>query len=110
MQSSPIILALGIGAAAITPLWAQTGPASPAAAGTEAAAEAGAEAFRRHCAACHGPEGEGAAGPQLVPLPIPAADVRAVVREGSGQMPPIAREQLPDATLAAVIGFLAKPR
>lgn len=65
-----------------------------------------AETYRAHCAVCHGDAGEGVVGPPLRPLPIAPADVRVVVREGRGQMPPFAPRELPDAQLDALIGFL----
>jgi mono/diheme cytochrome c family protein len=66
----------------------------------------GPDVFRTHCAVCHGDAGEGIAGPPLRPLPIPPADVKFVVRDGRGQMPPFAPGDLPDAELNALIGFL----
>jgi mono/diheme cytochrome c family protein len=83
-------------------------PTQVAAAPTAAAASPSpAETFRAHCAVCHGDAGEGIAGPPLRPLQIPAADVAIVVREGRGQMPPFAPEQLTDDALTALAGFLA---
>lgn len=66
--------------------------------------------FRDHCAVCHGDAGEGLSGPPLKPLPIPAADVRAIVRQGSGQMPPFSARDLPDAALDLLVGMLTSWR
>lgn len=64
--------------------------------------------FRDNCSACHGDNGEGLVGPALKPLPIPAKDVRLIVRQGSGQMPPFSLKDLPDAALDALIAMLEK--
>jgi hypothetical protein len=66
------------------------------------------ETFRNNCSVCHGDNGEGGAGPQLKPLPIPAKEVRIVVREGRGQMPSFAPSQIADSTLEALLVFLEK--
>lgn len=66
--------------------------------------------FRDHCSVCHGDAGEGMVGPTIRPLAITPADARMVVREGRGQMPPIAPRQLSDGALDAILSFLTGAR
>lgn len=68
----------------------------------------GATAFARACAACHGPNGEGAKAPPIVPLAYMPDQVNVVVRSGQGEMPPIARASLSDAELSAIVTYLSQ--
>ncbi|WP_408141272.1 c-type cytochrome [Paraburkholderia strydomiana] len=49
----------------------------------------GATIYAAHCAACHGPSGEGAVGPTLIGISdrFQTADIEARIREPSGIMP-----------------------
>jgi mono/diheme cytochrome c family protein len=62
--------------------------------------------FDRVCKVCHGPEGRGDVGPRLVPFTREYEELLAIVREGSGQMPPIAARELPDEGVARVLAYL----
>jgi mono/diheme cytochrome c family protein len=62
--------------------------------------------YERVCRVCHGPEGEGAAGPALVPFERELEDVLVIVRDGTGQMPPISAERVSDEEIAAVVAYL----
>jgi mono/diheme cytochrome c family protein len=62
--------------------------------------------YERVCRVCHGPDGEGAAGPALVPLERELEDVLVIVRDGTGQMPPISPERVSDEEIAAVVAYL----
>ena len=58
-------------------------------AGVARAAEDGAALYKSKCAACHGPNGEGA---KMAPTPIAGmsdAAVTTVVTEGKGKMKPV---------------------
>lgn len=66
----------------------------------------GKDAFDRICAACHGPEARGDAGPRLVPFGGSLDALRAVVREGSGQMPPVSTREMSDDSVALVHEYL----
>lgn len=66
----------------------------------------GKDAFDRICAACHGPEARGDAGPRLVPFGGSLDALRAVVREGSGQMPPVSARELSDDSVALIHDYL----
>jgi mono/diheme cytochrome c family protein len=68
----------------------------------------GAAAFARVCAACHGPNGEGAKAPPIVPLAYMADQVNVVVRSGQGEMPPIPKASLSDAELSAIVAYLSQ--
>ncbi len=67
---------------------------------------AGQRAFERACQSCHGPQGQGDAGPRLVPLSREFADLLGIVREGRGQMPPISDRQLTDDAVGEIVEYL----
>lgn len=62
--------------------------------------------YDRVCKVCHGEEGKGDAGPRLVPFEHDADEVLAIVREGTGQMPPIAVARVSDEEVAAIVSYL----
>jgi mono/diheme cytochrome c family protein len=99
-DSTLTAFALGTGAPTTT--------AAPAAAPAPvaAAAQSGPEAFQRVCAACHGPDGKGAVAPALVPMNRGAAEVLGIVREGTGQMPPISTRELSDEEVTRIVEHL----
>jgi mono/diheme cytochrome c family protein len=68
--------------------------------------QAGQAAFDRVCKACHGPEARGEAGPRLVPFSREYEELLGIVREGSGQMPPISARMLPDESVAQIAAYL----
>jgi mono/diheme cytochrome c family protein len=69
-------------------------------------AQTGEAAFQSLCSGCHG-EGDGT---PVVPLPRPfeydANQVRAMVRDGRGEMPAFSAGQIGDAEIEAVAEFL----
>lgn len=67
---------------------------------------AGKTAYDRNCRVCHGEDGKGDAGPRLVPFEHDVDEVVAIVREGLGQMPPIAATRVSDEEIAAVVAYL----
>jgi mono/diheme cytochrome c family protein len=69
---------------------------------------AGQAAYDRVCKVCHGPEGRGDAAPRLVPFTRQYEEVLGIVREGTGQMPPISPRQLADEEVAGIVGYLSK--
>jgi mono/diheme cytochrome c family protein len=73
-----------------------------------AAATTGKQLFTTNCAGCHGPEGEGAAGPRLagtVVVEYPdVEDQAAVVRDGRGLMPSF-RNTLTPAQIDDVVAY-----
>ncbi|MGC4080651.1 MAG: cytochrome c [Vicinamibacterales bacterium] len=68
--------------------------------------QAGRQAYERVCKVCHGDEGRGGAGPTLVPFERELEDVMTIVRDGTGQMPPISAERVSDDELAAIVRYL----
>jgi mono/diheme cytochrome c family protein len=62
--------------------------------------------FDRLCKVCHGAEARGDAGPRLVPFTREYEELLGIVREGTGQMPPISERQLPDEGVAQIAAYL----
>jgi len=62
--------------------------------------------FDRVCKVCHGPEARGDAGPRLVPFTREYEELLGIVREGTGQMPPISSRELPDEGVAQIVAYL----
>lgn len=62
--------------------------------------------YDRNCAACHGADGRGEAGPTLVPMTKELAEVLAIVREGYGEMPPIGRSTASDDDVTRIVAYL----
>ena len=81
-------------------------PVNPAAG--QQAPPAGKAAYDRICSVCHGMEGRGDAGPgpALVPFERDYAGLLAIVREGTGEMPPIAKERLSDDAVKQIAEYL----
>jgi mono/diheme cytochrome c family protein len=86
------------------PTTTTTAPAPPEPA--RAASASGAEAFQRVCQPCHGPEARGAAGPTLVPMTRDTAEVLGIVRDGTGQMPPISTREVSDEEVTRIVEHL----
>lgn len=63
-------------------------------------------AYDRVCRVCHGENGKGDAGPRLVPFDHDADEVIAIVREGTGQMPPIAETRVSDSEIRSIVAYL----
>src|SRR5262245_5146501 len=64
--------------------------------------------FERVCSVCHGREGRGDAGPgpSLVPLDKDFNEVLGIVREGTGEMPPIPQERISDEDVKQIVAYL----
>jgi mono/diheme cytochrome c family protein len=78
----------------------------PARTALQEARPPGQEEFDRVCKVCHGPEARGDAAPRLVPFTREYQELLGIVREGVGQMPPIAARQLSDEEVARVLDYL----
>jgi mono/diheme cytochrome c family protein len=63
-------------------------------------------AFDRVCKVCHGPEGRGDGAPRLTPFNRDYDEVLGIVREGTGQMPPISAREVSDKEVAAIVDYL----
>jgi len=72
--------------------------------------QSGADAFQRVCQPCHGPDGKGAVAPALVPMTRGQAEVLGIVREGTGQMPPISTRELTDEEVTRIVEHLRSLR
>ena len=66
----------------------------------------GKQVYDRVCKVCHGPDGEGDAGPALVPFDREVEDVMTIVRDGTGQMPPVSAERVSDEEIAQIVAYL----
>ena len=63
-------------------------------------------AYDRVCKVCHGPEGQGNAGPALVPFEMEDDELLAKVREGGGEMPPVSANRLSDEEVKQIAAYL----
>lgn len=62
--------------------------------------------YDKTCKVCHGPEGQGNAGPALVPFELDDEELLAKVREGGGEMPPISERRLSDDDVKQIAAYL----
>ena len=70
-------------------------------------ADTGKKFFQTHaCSGCHGPEGQGAVGPQIAPPPVSLSEFVHYVRQPVGLMPAFDKEAASDVELADVYAFL----
>jgi mono/diheme cytochrome c family protein len=67
---------------------------------------AGQADYDRVCKVCHGADAKGDAGPKLVPFTREYDELLAIVREGTGQMPPISARELPDEDVGRIGAYL----
>jgi cytochrome c oxidase subunit II len=69
----------------------------------------GKEAFTGVCASCHGPKGEGDIGPAIATSPTlsDAKSLREIIRNGTGNMPPVGKTWN-DALMNATVAYLMK--
>ncbi|MDO8631214.1 MAG: cytochrome c, partial [Phycisphaerales bacterium] len=70
------------------------------------AAGPGEAAFSRVCGQCHGPAGQGAVAPALVPMDRGLPELLDVTREGRGMMPPLSSTTISDEEIAQVVQYL----
>jgi len=89
---------------------APTTTTSAAPAPVATTSQSGADAFQRVCQPCHGPDGKGAVAPALVPMTKGQAEVLGIVREGTGQMPPISTRELTDEEVTRIVEHLRSLR
>lgn len=66
----------------------------------------GQAAYDKSCKVCHGPEGQGNAGPALVPFELDDEQLLAKVREGGGEMPPFSERRLSDDEVKQIAAYL----
>ena len=60
------------------------------------------------CVMCHGPSARGGDGPSLVPMARDFPDFIRVVREGIGEMPGQAEEEVTDEQIERVYEFIVR--
>jgi mono/diheme cytochrome c family protein len=63
-------------------------------------------AYDKICKVCHGSEGQGNAGPALVPFELDDEQLLAKVREGGGEMPPVSERRLSDDEVKQIAAYL----
>src|ERR1700728_741666 len=111
--SAAILLFVGAGAAAILPHAAAQAPQTPPAAKDDPVSKLtpddianGKQIFAAQCAGCHGFDGSGQLGPNLHGVEARRGDagIFAVVRNGTGAMPPVMA--LNDQRVWQVVGFV----
>jgi cytochrome c oxidase cbb3-type subunit 3 len=111
--SAAILLFVGAGAAAILPHAAAQTPQAPPAAKDDPVSRLtpddvanGKQIFAAQCAGCHGFDGSGQLGPNLHGVEARRGDagIFAVVRNGTGAMPPVMA--LNDQRVWQVVGFV----
>ena len=85
-----------------------TQPSAPprTAGATVASRESGQAAFDRTCRVCHGSEARGDSAPRLLPFSRSVDELRATIREGRGQMPPISAQQVSDHEVVGLVEYL----
>ena len=107
-----VVIATGAGPDATLAAFALGGgrDAQPPPASQRPQTESGAVAYTRVCQACHGANGTGGIAPALVPMRKQAAEVLAIVREGTGQMPPVSTRELSDEEVARIFEHLLTQR
>jgi len=62
--------------------------------------------YDKNCKVCHGSEGQGNAGPALVPFELDDEQLLMKVREGGGEMPPISERRLSDDDVKQIGSYL----
>src|SRR5262245_21431076 len=62
--------------------------------------------YDKNCKVCHGPEGEGNAGPTLVPFEMEFEELLIKVREGGGEMPPFSESRVSDDDVKLIAAYL----
>jgi mono/diheme cytochrome c family protein len=62
--------------------------------------------YRSNCSRCHGPEGRGAQGPNLIPFNWSYEQALELIRRPVCDMPPFAEADLSDADVAQIVAFL----
>lgn len=92
--------------AATAPAQDRAGKSPEPAQEQESKQQAGQAAFDQVCKVCHGPEGRGDGGPRLVPFNRGYEELLGIVRDGTGQMPPISARELPDEGVAQIVEYL----
>jgi mono/diheme cytochrome c family protein len=81
-------------------------PVAPAFASPAQEPHPGQAPYDRICKMCHGPEGQGNAGPALVPFELDDEQLLAKVREGGGEMPPVSERRLSDDEVKQIAAYL----
>ena len=81
-------------------------PAGTARAQEQEAKSPGQVAFDQVCKVCHGPEGRGDGAPRLTPFDRDIDELLGIVREGTGQMPPISAREVSDEQVGAIADYL----
>ncbi|HEY1647025.1 MAG TPA: c-type cytochrome [Terracidiphilus sp.] len=120
-KSAILTAAVGL-VAMLTPAWAafaaadgQNNPTEQVAQPAEnpGAGNPGAEAYKSHCAVCHGEKREGNPPgiPPLVGIKRQMTDeqITALIRTGKGGMPAFPAKAIPDDELAGLLEYLASP-
>lgn len=68
--------------------------------------DAGRLVFQKHCAACHGAQAEGGAGPSLIPFSHGDTDLLNIVRHGGAEMPAFSSNDVSDEEVTKIAAYL----
>jgi mono/diheme cytochrome c family protein len=71
-----------------------------------AAEEPGERVYDGNCRRCHGPEGRGAQGPNLIPFTWSDEKALDLIRRPLCEMPPFPESELSDAEVAQIVAYL----
>jgi mono/diheme cytochrome c family protein len=71
-----------------------------------AAEDPGQRVYEEKCSRCHGAEGRGGIGPGLVPFQWSDERALKLVREPECDMPPMSADEVSDAEVAQIAGYL----
>lgn len=94
-------------------------PMAPAPTVAAQSVEPGADLFAERCGACHGKGGMGTLllarrkdglSPLLEARNLDADQIKQIVRNGAGNMPPLTRGELSDADLEAIAEYLCSTK
>ncbi len=105
MATPPRVLPVFVATAAVTLL-----AVASAARAAQATPSEGEQIYNRVCRVCHGANGRGDAAPRLVPFDRSVEDLRGIVRDGRGDMPPQSERTISDDEVTAVAAYLTSLR
>ena len=71
-----------------------------------AAEDPGEKVYAANCSRCHGPEGRGVQGPNLIPFKMSYEKALELIRHPLCDMPPFPESVLSDAEVSQIVAYL----